>query len=96
MAIHQVKINCRELSGTDDNRADKAIINALITLTHSMKLPLVGTNINNKEAANSYIAMGGELVQGELISRGFIPEEIEIWHKKWFSQHPEAKPKKLQ
>jgi len=93
MAIHQVKINCQELGSSGDNRADKAIINALITLTRSMKLPLIGTNIDKHEAANSYLAMGGNLVQGDIINRGVVPDEIEIWLKKWFSQHPEAKPK---
>jgi len=92
MAIHQVKINCQELGNREDNRADKAIINALITLTRSMKLPLIGTNINKHETANSYIAMGGSLVQGDVINKGVVPDELEIWLKRWFSQHPEAKP----
>lgn len=92
MAIHQVKINCQEL-GKSDNRADKAIINALITLTRSMKLPLIGTHIDKEEAAKSYIAMGGYLVQGDIINKGVVPDEMEIWLRKWFAQHPEAKPK---
>jgi EAL domain-containing protein (putative c-di-GMP-specific phosphodiesterase class I)/GGDEF domain-containing protein len=92
MAIHQVKINCQELGDSDDNRADRAIINALITLTRSMKLPLIGTNIDKHETVNNYIAMGGNLVQGNIINRGVVPEEMEIWLNRWFSQHPEAKP----
>jgi EAL domain-containing protein (putative c-di-GMP-specific phosphodiesterase class I) len=92
MAIHQVKINCQELGDREDNRADKAIINALITLTRSMKLPLIGTNINKHETVNSFIAMGGNLVQGDIINKGVVPEEIEIWLARWFAQHPEAKP----
>lgn len=92
MAIHQVKINCHELGNSEDNRADKAIINALITLTSTMKLPLIGTHIDKQEAALSYIAMGGRLVQGNVASRGVTPEELEIWLKRWFLQHPEAKP----
>ena len=92
MAIHQVKINCQELGNREDNRADKAIINALITLTRSMKVPLIGTNINKHETVNSYISMGGSLVQGDIINRGVVPDEIEIWLKRWFAQHPEAKP----
>ena len=91
MAIHQVKINCQELGNSEDNRADKAIINALITLTRSMKLPLIGTHIDKHETANIYIAMGGELVQGDIINRGVVPDELEIWLTKWFSQHPQAK-----
>lgn len=94
MAIHQVKINCQELGNSDDNRADKAIINALITLTRSMKIPLIGTNIDKHKTANRYIAMGGNLVQGDIINRGVVLDELEIWLKRWFSQHPEAKPNK--
>jgi len=78
IAIHQVKINCQELGNSEDNRADKAIINALITLTRSMKLPLIGTGIDKHETANSYVAMGGHLVQGNIINRGVVPDEIEI------------------
>ena len=91
MAIHQVKINCQQLGISGDNRADRAIINALITLTRSMKLPLIGTHIDKDEAVNSFIAMGGSLVQGDIINRGVVPDELEIWLKKWFIQHPEAK-----
>lgn len=91
MAIHQVKINCHELGSNEDNRADKAIINALITLTRSMKLPLIGTNIDKHETAQRFMSMGGTLVQGNIINRGVVPDEIEIWLKRWFTQHPEAK-----
>lgn len=92
MAIHQVKINCQQLVTNEDNRAEKAIINALITLTRSMKLPLMGTHIDRHETVNSYIAMGGNLVQGSIIHQGFVIEEMEEWLKGWFIQHPEAKP----
>jgi len=93
MAIHQIKINCQKLADKEDNRADKAIINALITLTRSMNLPLIGTHINRDDIANAFIAMGGKFMQGDIINRGVVPDEIEIWLKKWFAQHPEAKPK---
>jgi EAL domain-containing protein (putative c-di-GMP-specific phosphodiesterase class I)/GGDEF domain-containing protein len=90
MAIHQVRINCIELGNGNDDRADKAIINALITLARSMNLPIVGTNINKNESLNTYKAMGGNLVQGEYINKGVVPDEIEIWLQGWFSQHPES------
>lgn len=95
MAIHQVKINCQELSATDDNRAVKAIINALITLTQSMNLPLIATHINKTEVVNSYIAMGGKLIQGDIINKGVHINEIESWVQEWLSQHPKAQSKKL-
>ncbi|MGL1957038.1 MAG: EAL domain-containing protein [Colwellia sp.] len=93
MSIHQVKIKCNRLTSRDDNRADKAIVNSLITLTRSMKLPLIGTHIDNNESVTAFKAMGGMLVQGNIINRGIALDEISIWLEKWFNQHPEAKPK---
>ena len=93
MAIHQVKINCQELGESQDNRAEKAIINALITLTRSMNLPLIGTNIDKQGAADSYINMGGILVQGNMVNRGVVPEELEIWFKRWHVQYPKSQLK---
>ncbi len=92
MAIHQLKINCQQLTNDSSNRVDKAITNALVTLTRSMKIPLVGTDIDRHEASEAYIAMGGELIQGEIIHSGVVPEEIEIWLEKWYLQHPESIP----
>ena len=91
MAIHQVKINCQQLVTDEDNRAEKAIINALITLARSMKLPLIGTHINRNETVNSFIAMGGSLVQGRIIHQGIVLDEMEVWLKGWFTQHPKSK-----
>ncbi|MBU2870132.1 EAL domain-containing protein [Colwellia sp. E2M01] len=92
MAIQQLKINCRGLTNDGSNRVDKAITNSLVTLTRSMKIPLVGTNIDRHEASEAYIAMGGELMQGDIIHQGVVPEEIEIWLEKWYLQHPESIP----
>ncbi|MEI6893160.1 MAG: GGDEF domain-containing phosphodiesterase [Colwellia sp.] len=92
MAVHQLKINCQELTNDSRNRVDKAITNSLVSLTRSMKIPLVATDINRHESSKAYIAMGGELIQGDIIHPGVAPEEIEIWLEKWYLQHPESIP----
>jgi len=92
MAIHQLKVDCQQLTNDSSNRVDKAITNALVTLTRSMKIPLVGTNIDRHDASQAYISMGGELIQGDIIHPGVVPEEIEIWLEKWYLQHPESIP----
>jgi EAL domain-containing protein (putative c-di-GMP-specific phosphodiesterase class I)/GGDEF domain-containing protein len=92
MSIHQLKVNCQQLTNDSSNRVDKAITNALVTLTRSMKIPLIGTHIDRHEASEAYIAMGGELIQGDIIHPGVVPEEIEIWLEKWYLQHPESIP----
>jgi len=92
MAIHQLKINCQQLTNDSSNRVDKAITNSLVTLTRSMKIPLIGTDIDRHDASEAYIAMGGELIQGDIIHPGVVPDEIEIWLEKWYLQHPESIP----
>ena len=92
MAIHQLKINCQQLANDSSNRVDKAIINALVTLTRSMKIPLIGTHIDRGEASKAFINMGGELVQGDIINSGVMPEEVEVWLEKWYLQHPDSIP----
>jgi EAL domain-containing protein (putative c-di-GMP-specific phosphodiesterase class I)/GGDEF domain-containing protein len=92
MAIHQLKVDCQKLTNDSSNRVDKAITNALVTLTRSMKIPLVGTGIDKHEASQAFIAMGGELIQGNIIHPGVVPEEIELWLEKWYLQHPESIP----
>jgi EAL domain-containing protein (putative c-di-GMP-specific phosphodiesterase class I) len=57
-----------------------------------MKIPLVATGIDRHEASQAYIAMGGELIQGNIIHPGVVPEEIELWLEKWYLQHPESVP----
>jgi hypothetical protein len=55
-----------------------------------MKLPLIGTSINNSNVEQSFISMGGEFAQGQYISRGVVFDEIEIWSKRWLEQYPHS------
>lgn len=91
MAIHQVKVNCQQLTNDSKNRVDKAITNALITLTRSMKIPLIGTHIDKDDAAKAYVSMGGIYIQGDIISPGVVPEELDIWLDKWLIQLSKTK-----
>jgi len=92
MAINQLEVDCQQLTNDSSNRVDKAITNALVALTRGMKIPLVGTNINRQDASEAFIAMGGELIQGDIIHPGVVLEEIDIWLEKWYLQHPESIP----
>jgi EAL domain-containing protein (putative c-di-GMP-specific phosphodiesterase class I)/GGDEF domain-containing protein len=91
MAIDQVKIDCSYLANSTDNHADKAIVNALINLTRSMKLPFIGTGIKTKEIEESFQTMGGEFAQGQTISKGVTLTELEVWLESWFEHNPQAK-----
>jgi EAL domain-containing protein (putative c-di-GMP-specific phosphodiesterase class I)/GGDEF domain-containing protein len=87
MAIHQIKINCQKLTDDSENRVDKAITNALITLTRSMKLTLVGTDIDRLDASNAFTSMGGIYIQGSIISSGVVLDELTVWLQNWYKHH---------
>ncbi|PCI59080.1 MAG: hypothetical protein COB35_12200 [Gammaproteobacteria bacterium] len=90
--VNRIKIDCQQLSDQEEMATDKAIINALINLASTMKIPLIGTNINDKFVEQSYSSMGGTLAQGTMISAGLAPEKVKEWLSLWYQQYPEAKP----
>jgi EAL domain-containing protein (putative c-di-GMP-specific phosphodiesterase class I)/GGDEF domain-containing protein len=90
VSINQVKIDCSLLSQNDDGSPDKAIINALINLTRAMKLPLVGTSIDNMNIEQVFSAIGGEFAQGRYLSKGVVYDEIELWISRWLAQYPHS------
>jgi len=92
MSFDQVKIDCSQLVNSDENFADKAIINALVNLTRTMQIPLVGSKIDSNVIEKAFSSMGGEIAQGLAVQKGVVPDEVEIWLNKWFEQYPNAKP----
>ena len=87
VAINQVKIDCSHLGESSTNHADKAIVNALVNLTRTMKLPLIGTGINNQAIEKIFSTMGGEYAQGAVINNGVVPDELEIWLNEWHQRY---------
>ena len=92
MSFDQVKIDCFQLANSIENIADKVIIDALVHLTHSMQVPLVGTRVDSNTILRAFESLGGECAQGNTIHRGVVLDEIEIWLEKWFEQYPDSKP----
>jgi len=89
MAVSGIKIDCYSLAKATAGSSDKAIINALITLTRKMDLPLIGTNINVIAIEEMFIAMGGEFGQGQRYSAGITQEELPYWLTAWQKQYPD-------
>ena len=87
LAISGIKIDCHMLANTASGSSDKAIINALITLTRKMDLPLIGTNINALAIEEMFIAMGGEHAQGKHYSNGVNTKELPHWLAAWQKQY---------
>jgi EAL domain-containing protein (putative c-di-GMP-specific phosphodiesterase class I) len=91
--VSRIKISCQPLIDHAEMATDKAIINALINLASTMKIPLIGTDIDNKFIEQSFSAMGGELAQGKVITASIFPEKVMTWLTSWYKQYPEANPK---
>lgn len=91
--VNRIKISCQPLTDHAEMATDKAIINALINLASTMKIPLIGTDIDNKFIELSYSTMGGELAQGKAITASVLPEKIMVWLATWYKQYPDVNPK---
>ncbi len=91
LAISGIKIDCHTLANALSGSSDKAIINALITLTRKMDLPLIGTNINAVAIEEMFIAMGGEYAQGKHYSNGISEKELPHWLTAWQKQYELAR-----
>jgi EAL domain-containing protein (putative c-di-GMP-specific phosphodiesterase class I)/GGDEF domain-containing protein len=89
MAVSGIKIDCSSLAKAAAGSSDKAIIDALITLTRKMDLPLIGTNIDVLAIEEMFMAMGGEFGQGQRYSAGISQEELPSWLTVWQKQYPE-------
>jgi EAL domain-containing protein (putative c-di-GMP-specific phosphodiesterase class I)/GGDEF domain-containing protein len=87
MAVNQVKIDCSNLGENSSHYSDKAIVNALINLTRTMKLPLIGTGVNNQAIETVFTNMGGEYAQGAIIDNGVVADELAIWLDKWHERY---------
>lgn len=88
LAIDQVKVNCSQLVGLKDSeQSEKIIISALINLVRKMKVPLYGSGINNSEIKNTYLDIGGDIGQGNLITEGIRLEDAKKWTAQWLVDH---------
>lgn len=91
LSIDQVKINCERLSNTNGAAAEKAIVNSLINLARTMKLPFIGSEINTKDISGIYRSMGGNVVEGKMITSGIAINDLDNWVERWFIEYPSAR-----
>lgn len=80
-SIDQIKINCKELIAGDEERADRMIVDALVNLCKGMKIPVIGSQMEKQVSLEIFRAMGGTIIQGNIIDAGVVPDEIEVWLK---------------
>jgi len=85
-SIQQVKIDCALLNADDQAKSEKTIVNALINLIRKMHIPVVATGVHNADIEKSYLSIGGDVAQGNLIHQGMKIDEVEAWLTLWQAQ----------
>lgn len=90
LAIERVKINCSRLQEAQEGSAEKAIINSLVSLTRTMKLPMIGSGIDHRDTLAMFEIMGGKVIQGNAVSNAMPVKDIPDWVKGWQTAHPHA------
>jgi EAL domain-containing protein (putative c-di-GMP-specific phosphodiesterase class I)/GGDEF domain-containing protein len=89
LAVDQVTINCNRLAESEDNTAERAIVNSLINLSRTMKLPFVGSHVDTQDILSIYEVMGGNVIQGQTISCGIPINALPDWIEQWSRKYPQ-------
>jgi diguanylate cyclase len=89
-AIQQVKIDCALLNNEQNSQSEKTIVNALINLIRKMDIPIIAIGINNRDIEKSYLAIGGNIAQGNSIHQGIKVDDASMWITKWQSKKNQA------
>ena len=81
-----MKIDCALLNNEQNSQSEKTIVNALINLIRKMEIPIVAIGINNRDIEASYLAIGGNIAQGNSIHQGINVDDVSAWLTKWQSK----------
>lgn len=83
LIVKQIKISCEKLIDDDEYATDKVIINSLLNLATTMNIPVIGTEIDNQVIAKNFTDIGGQYIEGKVISNGLSFKEIPHWLRAW-------------
>jgi EAL domain-containing protein (putative c-di-GMP-specific phosphodiesterase class I) len=76
LPVDEVKIDKAFVSGMTANPADAAIVQAAVTLGHSLGLRVVAEGVEDAATQQRPAAMGCDLVQGYHTGRPMTPDEL--------------------
>ncbi|HEX7149866.1 MAG TPA: EAL domain-containing protein [Thermoanaerobaculia bacterium] len=78
LPIDTVKIDRSFITDLHDDGAEKAIVQAIITMAHSLKLRVVAEGVETEEQRRIVTALGCDEMQGWLFSRAVDPAAAEL------------------
>jgi EAL domain-containing protein (putative c-di-GMP-specific phosphodiesterase class I) len=83
LPVHALKIAGSFVEGlrTDEggDTVDSQIVNALVSLAHSLKLDVIAEGVETREQADRLREIGADSAQGWLYAKPGPPEEINRW-----------------
>jgi EAL domain-containing protein (putative c-di-GMP-specific phosphodiesterase class I) len=74
--VDEVKIDKSFVLGMTANAGDAAIVQAAVTLGHSLGLRVVAEGVEDAETQRRLAAMGCDLIQGYHTGRPMAPEQL--------------------
>jgi EAL domain-containing protein (putative c-di-GMP-specific phosphodiesterase class I) len=77
--IDKLKVDQSFVQGMLDDRADAAIVHAVIALGHTLGLTVVAEGVENLPTAQTLTALGCDELQGYCFSRPLAVADFESW-----------------
>jgi diguanylate cyclase (GGDEF)-like protein/PAS domain S-box-containing protein len=85
LPVDALKIDKGFISELPQSTHERAIVNAIISMAHEMRLQVVGEGVEKDAQWDFLIKQGCDLLQGHYISQGLPGDEFRAWYKtqKW-------------
>jgi diguanylate cyclase (GGDEF)-like protein/PAS domain S-box-containing protein len=80
LRVDALKVDRSFVSGLPEERADRAIVETILTLARSLEMEVVAEGVETEEQADWLRSHGCEQLQGFLLARPAPPEEIGATH----------------
>lgn len=92
--VDKLKIDRSFINGLQYDEEDRAIVQAIIQIAHSLKLRTIAEGVEDRAQARRLAAMGCDQVQGYLYSQPLAPEQLERWlvHASTQPHQPQPSP----
>ncbi len=81
LPVDIIKIDKSFVFGLDEDKSDQAIVQATLSLGHSLGLEVVAEGVESREVWDLLHAMGCDHAQGYYMSTPLAPGELEAWLK---------------
>ncbi len=94
LPLHELKIDKSFVMGMVNDPSDLVIVRSTIDLAHHMGLAVVAEGVEDEATLERLRSLGCDMVQGFLLSRPMLPEEVAAWMRSAAPRGREAQPRR--